>query len=244
MNGKKEPCRLCLSEREALKFSHILPEFLYKPLRDEKHRYIVRKHPQGTGTNQAFIQMGIREYLLCGNCEQVLAKYERYAAEVFRKLPDTPREPPGRVVHVTGIDYTRFKIFQLSLLWRAGVSRQASFQEVNLGPHAEVLRRMVLEGDPGEPMEYGCVLMRTQGPETLNHIIQLPRHLRFFEHHAYGVTLFGTIWVFIVSSHSNQIHEKDSFLTRAGVLPIHVTNTTSEQFIANLAKEGRRMGVI
>lgn len=244
MNGKHEPCRLCLSEGEELRLSHILPEFLYKPLRDKKHRYIGLKRPQGAGTNRVLLQKGIREYLLCGSCEQVLAKYERYAADVLRKLPDTSREPAGRVVHVTGVDYTKFKIFQLSLLWRAGVSRHASFQKVNLGPHEAVLRRMVLEEDPGEPMDYGCVLIRTKGPETLNHIIQLPWHLRFFEHHAYGLTVFGMIWIFTVSGHSGQIHEKDSFLTGAGVLPIHVTKTTSEQFIANLATQGRRMGVI
>jgi len=195
MNGKKEPCRLCRSEGEELRFSHILPEFLYKPLRDEKHRYIGFKYAQETGAKRVLLQKGVREYLLCGNCEQVLAKYERYAADVLRAIPDMSREPAGRVVQITGIDYARFKIFQLSLLWRAGVSRQASFHEVNLGPHEDVLRRMILGGDPGTPMAYACVLMRTQGPNMLSHIIQPPRHLRFFEHHAYDLILFGMIWI-------------------------------------------------
>src|SRR5215216_6011899 len=170
MNGKNEPCRLCRSEGEELRFSHILPEFLYKPLRDEKHRYIGFKYAQETGAKRVLLQKGIREYLLCGNCEQVLAKYERYAADVLRAIPDMSREPAGRVVQITGIDYAGFKVFQLSLLWRAGVSRQASFHEVNLGPHEDVLRRMILGGDPGTPMAYGCVLMRTQGPNMLSHI--------------------------------------------------------------------------
>src|SRR6185295_6749969 len=185
------PCRLCQSVGEELRFSHVLPEFLYKPLRDEKHRYIGLEVTQQKGANRILLQKGIREYLLCGDCEQRLAKYERYAAEVLRKLPGTSRKPPGTVVHVTGLNYTKFKLFQLSLLWRAGVSRQASFQEVNLGPHEERLRGMVLEGDPGKPTDYGCILMRTQGPETLNHILQLPGHLRFSEHHAYDMILFG-----------------------------------------------------
>ena len=239
MNGKNEPCRLCHSEVEELRSSHVLSEFLYKPLRDEKHRYIALMHTQEAGAKRVLLQKGIREYLLCGDCEQVLAKYERYAANVLRKLPNTAREPPG-VVHVTGIDYTKFKIFQLSLLWRAGVSRQASFQEVNLGHHEEALRSMILEGDPGKPMEYGCVLMRAQDPKTLSHIIQMPRHLRFFEHHAYGMLLFGMIWIFIVSSHSGQIYEKNSLLTEAGVLPIHVIRT-GDQYIAALAEQARSL---
>lgn len=244
MNGKNEPCRLCHSEDEDLRFSHILPEFLYKPLRDEKHRYIGLKYGQETGAKRILLQKGIREYLLCGNCEQVLAKYELYAADVLRKLPDISREPAGRVVYIAGVDYTRFKIFQLSLLWRAGVSRQASFHEVNLGPHEEVLRRMILEGEPGEPMEYGCVLMRTKGPKTLSHIIQPPRHLRFSEHHAYDMILFGMIWIFVVSRHSGQILGKGSFLTEAGTLPVYITRTTSDQYIAALAKQARSMGFV
>jgi hypothetical protein len=244
MNGRNEPCRLCHSEGEELRFSHILPEFLYKPLRDEKHRYIAFMHKQETGAKRVLLQKGIREYLLCGDCEQVLAKYERYAANVLRKLPDTARQLPG-VVPVKGVDYTKFKIFQLSLLWRAGVSRQASFQEVNLGPHEEVLRSMILKGDPGKPIEYGCVLMRTEDPKAFSHIIRTPRHLRFSEHHAYGLLLFGMIWIFIVSSHSDQIYEKNSFLTEAGVLPIHViTKASGDQYIAALAEEARSMGFV
>jgi hypothetical protein len=242
MNGKIGPCRLCQSEGELL-FSHIIPEFLYKPIRDEKHRYIGIKLTQEPGGSRVLLQKGIREYLLCGDCEQHLAKYERYAAEVLRKLPDTTREPPG-IVRVTGVDYTKLKVFQLSLLWRAGVARQASFQEVDLGSHEERLRRLVLEGDPGKLSDYGCVLIRTQGPESLGHIIKLPSHVRLGEHHAYYMVLFGMIWIYIVSSHSGQIHERVSFLSETGVLPIHVTRKTSKQFIAGLGNLLRRMSPI
>jgi len=35
--ARRETCRLCLQERP-LRDSHIIPEFLYRPLVDEKHR--------------------------------------------------------------------------------------------------------------------------------------------------------------------------------------------------------------
>jgi hypothetical protein len=242
MNGKNEPCRLCQSAGRELRFSHIIPEFLYKPLGDEKRRYIALRAPQQLGAKRFFLQKGIREFLLCGNCEQHLAKYERYGALILRKLPDTSKEPPGSV-QVTGVDYTKFKIFQLSLLWRAGVSKQASFQEVNLGPHEERLRVMVRDGDPGKQMDYGCILMRTQDPEPLNHILQLPHYVRLFEHHAYDMLLFGMVWIYIVTSHSSHLHEKRLFLSEAGVLPIHVTRTKSEQFIEGLRERLKHRGV-
>lgn len=103
---------------------------------------------------------------------------------------------------------------------------------------------MVLKGDPGKQMDYGCILMRTQGPESLNHILQPPRYVRLFEHHAYDMLLFGMIWIYIVSSHTSQLHKAGSFLSEAGVLPIHFTRTKTEQFIAGLGKRLRKMGVI
>jgi hypothetical protein len=42
-------------------------------------------------------------------------------------------------------------MFHLSLLWRMSVSKHPYFKEVSLGPHEEVLRRMLLEARPGEP---------------------------------------------------------------------------------------------
>jgi hypothetical protein len=241
MNGKNESCRLCHSEGE-LRFSHILPEFLYKPLYDDKHRFIGLKDVPEPGANEALLQKGIREYLLCVDCEQHLSKFETYASQVLRNFPDTSREPPSSVVRVTGIDYVRFKLFQLSLLWRAGVSNQASFQGIYLGPHEQRLRQMICNEDPGEPLDYGCVLIRTMGPETLDHFIMPPSHFRFLGHHGYQMLFAGMIWTFVVSSHSNQIHEKGSFLARNGTLPIHIGAETGSEFIAGLGRELRKRG--
>lgn len=243
MNGKNEPCRLCQSEGE-LRFSHILPEFLYKPLYDEKHRFIGLRPEPEPGANEDLLQKGIREYLLCGDCEQHLSKFERYASKVLRELPDTSRKPAGAVIRVTGIDYARFKLFQLSLLWRAGVSNQASFQGVCLGPHEQRLRQMIREGNPGEPLDYGCVLIRTRGPEKLDNFIKLPDYLRFLEHNAYQMILAGMVWTFVVSSHSNRIHEKDSFLAKNGTLPIHIATETGSGLIAGLGRALRKEGII
>jgi hypothetical protein len=243
MNGKNEPCRLCQSKEE-LRFSHILPEFLYKPLYDNKHRFVGLTQEPDPGANENLLQKGIREYLLCDVCEQHLSKYERYAAEVLRKLPDMSRQPPGAVVRVTDIDYAQFKLFQLSLLWRAGVSNQASFQEVFLGPHEEKIRQMICKGDPGEPLDYGCVLIRTSGPEKLDQFILPPRHLRFHGHHGYEMLVAGMIWVYVVSSHSNRMREKDSFLAKNDTLPIHIDTETGSQFITGLGRELRNRGII
>lgn len=243
MNGKREPCRLCHSDGE-LRFSHILPEFLYKPLYDEKHRFIGLKPEPAPGANEDLLQKGIREYLLCADCEEQLSKFERYASQVLRELPDTSRESPGAVVCVSGIDYARFKLFQLSLLWRAGVSSQASFRGIDLGPHEERLRKMIRDGDPGEPLDYGCVLIRTRGPEKLDNLIKLPSRIRFLGHNGCQMVLAGMIWTFVVSGHLSRLHETGPFLTRNGNLPIHIGIGTASEFIARLGRALRKEGMI
>ncbi len=61
-------CRLCGKTRK-LRRSHILPEFLYRPLYDGKHRYFV----VSAATDSNFsLQSGLTERLLCGDCEQQL----------------------------------------------------------------------------------------------------------------------------------------------------------------------------
>ena len=55
-------CRLCLVESE-LQDSHIISEFQYKPLYDEKHRFfVISSDPR---KNDFYEQKGFREKLLC-----------------------------------------------------------------------------------------------------------------------------------------------------------------------------------
>ncbi len=52
-------------------------------------------------------------------------------------------------------DYATFKLFHLSVLFRASVSSLSTFQEVNLGAlHEERIRQMLLNEDPGKDWEY------------------------------------------------------------------------------------------
>ncbi len=75
------PCALCQLNKP-LRRSHIVPEFMYKPMYDFIHRF------QGLSLNVSerpqTHQKGLREELLCHDCEQLLAnKYENYAATAF-----------------------------------------------------------------------------------------------------------------------------------------------------------------
>src|SRR5690606_22273539 len=108
--------------------------------------------------NSSYLQKGVREPLLCIDCEEKFSRHEKYVAEVFSGKREVFLSRAGGLVIAEGIDYTKFKLFALSVLWRAGVSRNNFFRDVELGPHQEKLRYMLLNDHPGESSEYPFIL--------------------------------------------------------------------------------------
>src|ERR1035437_10142804 len=129
MNGK---CRLCLKKTD-LKYSHIIPEYFYKPMYDDKHRFMqITTVPEEPTT---FIQKGIREYLLCEKCEQQFSVYERYASQSYYHIESDNTTQNGNIFVAEKVDYALMKLFQLSILWRASVSKLEVFGDVKLDRH-------------------------------------------------------------------------------------------------------------
>jgi hypothetical protein len=114
--------------------------------------------------------------ILCTDCEnKVLGLYESYASKAmyggrFSRKEKNPvckkyRNSEGPdFTRVDNIDYAKFKLFLLSILWRASISSREFFAEVNLGPHEETLRQMILSGNPGNVEDFP-VLVATYAQE-------------------------------------------------------------------------------
>src|SRR6266849_5839504 len=110
-------CKLC-REDKPLCSSHIIPEFLYRPLYDDNHRAIeVSLIPK----KAHLLQKGYREPLLCFECEQRINKYEVYFRDIWYEKKKLPPVVMRQYVEINGIDYTLFKLFHLSIVWRASV---------------------------------------------------------------------------------------------------------------------------
>ncbi len=102
---------------------------------------------------EKFLQKGVREPLLCDACEQLLSAYERYVSRVFAGRSNVEAKQDGGLIHLRGIDYTKFKLFALSILWRASVSSLDMFNQVELGRHGPILVSMIREGNAGSQIE-------------------------------------------------------------------------------------------
>jgi len=145
-------CKLC-NINKAIENSHIIPEFMYKPVYDSKHRYM--PFTSKDCKTVKIEQKGIREDLLCPECETKFSKLETEASKFirdFHKAQPIATHNDLRMYKIAGID--NFKIFTLSVLWRLGISTHTSFIHYNLGPYEEKLRLILLNDIKLKRSEY------------------------------------------------------------------------------------------
>lgn len=166
-------CRLCQTEQQLLKKSHIIPDFMYQSLFDEGHRLnflAPAELVRGEGRVSRPFSGEYEGGLLCSNCDSaVIGGYESYAHNALYGTPEGASDLPEcaniqyntgiRVTQCRNIHYREFKLFLLSILWRASISSRPFFSQVNLGPYEDAIRQMVLTGDPGEAEKFPILMM-------------------------------------------------------------------------------------
>lgn len=152
-------CKLCLQEKLLIKKSHIIPDFMYEGLFDDKHRIAQKNFVINRDSLPA---NGVYDkHILCANCDNnIIGGYESYAArELFKPsmngFIDTLKQKldnfSGDITNVTisRINYQKAKLFLLSILWRANISTHPLFKFVNLDiTTSEQIRQMLYSGLP------------------------------------------------------------------------------------------------
>ncbi|KKP51668.1 MAG: hypothetical protein A2281_11250 [Bacteroidetes bacterium RIFOXYA12_FULL_38_20] len=199
-------CKLCLGEKELIKKSHIIPDFMYKDLFDNRHK-IRAFSPLQRLKGEGFVKMpSSGEYeggLLCADCDgKKIGSYEDYAKKAIYGGPLRKSispicknfiDPKGlKFTICENIEYRRFKLFILSILWRSSISKREFFKDIDLGKHEEIIRRMLIEGDPGRIDDYPISFMTFLNDKKMsNDIIAQPRRIENKD----GISSF----VFIIS---------------------------------------------
>lgn len=224
------PCALCLRDVE-LRDSHVIPEFVYGAVYDELHRF---HEIQITEPDKPRIrQKGLRERLLCEDCEGRLGVHERYVSLVFSGAIVTTSQRSGNLVTVSGLDYTSFKLFGLSILWRASVSTLPFFQEVNLGKYEEVTRLALLNGDPGPHNRLSVMINGLSvDDEPFYKLIVEPTRSKIDGHTCYRFVFGSLIWVFVVSGHALSETMRQVVLNEQGTFKMLISELRDVTFLA------------
>jgi hypothetical protein len=229
-------CKLCLQAKPLLD-SHILPEFVYRPTYDSSHTAVLLDLQEGRRGKR---QKGFTERLLCGDCEQHFSRWESYFARVWLHPAQAlrPAVLSGDVVKVAGLDYSIFKLFHLSLVWRAGVSTRREFDAVQLGAQEDKLRVRLLNADPGRPDQYPFFGIAQRDALTRGFQDQL---LRAFEaarvngHWVYTAYFGGVLWHYFMSGHSRGALVPAVF-DQSGTLTLGVQDWTDNLSVRDLAQ--------
>ena len=209
-NRIRTDCAMCRQERKLVR-SHIIPEFLYKAMYDSKHR-ILFVSPDPSQLLQ-LPQKGIREKLLCSECDSRLGNYEHYAEPLIfgGNCRVQIKKVTKDYILVHRVNYRLFKLFQLSILWRMSVSSLNFFQAVDLGVHEDRIRQMLLNQDPGQAHQYGCIMQTVTVGGKLLDVVRQPDFLRSDGFPSYRLLAGGFLWMWVVGSRSEKFASRQFF---------------------------------
>ena len=138
-----------------------------------------------------------------------------------------------------GLDYAKFKLFLLSMLWRMGVSSRNEFAEVDLGSHhEEALRIALLNDDPLAEDRYGCMLIAlTMKGKIYADWITPPTLVKFCNQHCYRVLINGILYCFLVSKQPTPKQLKPLILNRQNQMLVLMGDVVNVPFLSKAVLE-------
>jgi hypothetical protein len=227
-------CALCRGGGP-LSRSHIIPDFFYKPVYDQHRFKQVSTNPSEREVSRP---TGLWERLLCSACEGRLGVWETYGSQVFERVVDRVLE--GDQNFTIDVEYAPFKLFAMSLLWRAGASKRPEFAAVTLGPHQEKLRLLLDAQNAGMPYDYGFSIVfppNAHAKRLFSHALSPPHLARWRAHHLYRFILGPTVWLFVVSNHMHNVDETVVSLSEQGALRVRSGGAPTLEFLHAFAGE-------
>ncbi|MEX2213494.1 MAG: hypothetical protein WD768_05170 [Phycisphaeraceae bacterium] len=213
-------CILCQLPKP-LRKSHIIPEFAYRGLYDEKHR-MVSFGPLSPEKHSSRLQKGLRDRLLCDGCEGFINdNFEKPFLSYFIDGNALDALKGKRVATLTRINYSAFKLFHLSVLFRAHHAMIPNFGEVYLGASESPIREMLLNKNAGKDWEFPIVCSAITQPdgEIWKDIIAPAHSVVLGSQQAFLFTFAGCQWLYFLSSVLTPEIDKRC-LKESGELPI------------------------
>lgn len=191
---------------------------MYDGLYDENHRFLKFNPKDHFEKDDRIYKLPKGEYesgILCKECDNnIIGKLETYGnLAIYGKGIQNSRAPTIETfrtqsgtlfARASNLDYNQFKLFHLSILWRASISKRDFFKEVNLGPHEEIIGKMILENDPRSATDYPIVFSSfTDGKYLPKALITQPKKARSKEGiRVYIFVISGMIYHFFVGQSS------------------------------------------
>ena len=122
---------------------------MYQYVNDENHRsqtFTIDRQIK------APVQNGVWDYLLCRECENKFASYEKYLAEITKEIIEqnpqvvVSSNDPKIKAKIYKLDYKKFKYTILLHLWRLSIhsNKKDNLTIYQLGKYQEIIRKYLL----------------------------------------------------------------------------------------------------
>ena len=172
--GKMVTCKLCGFRKQLIK-AHIISRKLYEPIREASSDKSLREqipyiYKVGTEQKPNQAQSGIYDSsLLCKECDgNLIGPWDKYGQALLLRPPDSEKyifDATGKPIFykVETFDYKQLKLFFMSILWRAAITNDEFFSQVQLDPWEKELKKMILEQDPGDENAFSVILLKYEG---------------------------------------------------------------------------------
>lgn len=192
-------CRLCHTHT-TLKWSHIVPRWTYRRVVQtggDPNPVTVDGDVAVFGGEQA------AEYMLCGQCEQRLGRWETYVSGVALQSDDAfpalaaaksrPTITVGdwQVADLSSLDTEAISRFAASVVWRASASQL--FSGVSLGAHADSFAAYVLTDGAMLPSSARLLINLLDPPAAprIDRVVVAPASSREGGYHVHHFAMFG-----------------------------------------------------
>lgn len=176
-------CSLCQKEKKLIKKSHIIPDFFFKEsgLYNEKHQiHKIEAQEFMKSKRVQFVPTGDYEGgILCKECDnELIGGLESYGRKILYGGLSIHEEidcknfmnPYDGFQYMVceNVDYTKFKLFLLSILWRACITSRDLFKEAEINEtDKERIRLMLINKDAGRINEYPIISLSYLNDETM-----------------------------------------------------------------------------
>jgi len=188
-------CKGCGKEKKLIK-AHVIPESFFVSLRNDQTPPRLITDISGVYPKKAPIGVYDKR-ILCSDCEDRFQEFDNYGQNLLLKQENSHIElkNAGRVVgyQVNNVDYKLLKLFFVSILWRASISKHDFYSKVNLGPYEEDAKGLIWNSDPGNVDQFSFFLSKfTDG--KLGRIILDPHSekwegINYYRFYMYGYVL-------------------------------------------------------
>jgi hypothetical protein len=246
-------CKLCNKEKNLLKRSHIIPDFMYNGLFNEKH--FIAPLDLLKLQKKKLLSNGIYDSnILCEDCDnKILGTLESYSRiviwggkgnkDLYPTYENKIDQLNQKFIHLENLNYSKFKLFLLSIIWRASISRQKIFDSVLLGDeHEKKIGKMIYENNPGESDEYPVGLfILTENDEFPTKIISNPIPIEDGENISYMFLINGLVINFKIQGEGDKEFYNHIKIKDNNTMDIYLfEKEDSKEFLDNYLKKKLR----